>query len=199
MRRYIAAALAAALVGLFGTGEASAFDLKSSEVKNGSKLTNRYVFNGFGCTGENHSPALAWNNPPAGTKSFVVTMYDPDAPTGSGWWHWVVANIPATATGLPADAGKSGGPALPAGAVQSRTDFGAPGYGGPCPPPGKPHRYIFTVRALKVDKIDVNADASAALVGFMARANALGTARMTLTASSRLFTRWSGGCRSGSR
>jgi Raf kinase inhibitor-like YbhB/YbcL family protein len=181
MRRFIATVFVAALAGCFGITEASAFDLKSSEIKNGGKLTVRHVFNGFGCTGENHSPALTWNNPPAGTKSFVVTMYDPDAPTGSGWWHWVVANIPADAKGLPADAGKSGGPALPAGAVQARTDFGAPGYGGPCPPPGKPHRYIFTVRALKTDKIDVGPDSSGALVGFMARANTIASAKMTLT------------------
>jgi Raf kinase inhibitor-like YbhB/YbcL family protein len=181
MKRYATAALAAVFMGAFGMADASAFELKSAEVKSGGKFTNRYVFNGFGCSGENHSPALTWSNPPAGTKSFVVTMYDPDAPTGSGWWHWVVSNIPASATGLPADAGKSGGPALPAGAVQSRTDFGAPGYGGPCPPPGKPHRYIITVRALKSDKIDVTPDSSPALVGFQARANTLAAARMTLT------------------
>jgi Raf kinase inhibitor-like YbhB/YbcL family protein len=180
MKRLVAAVLGAALSTCLVFG-AAALELKSPEVKSGGKLTNKYVFNGFGCTGENNSPALTWSNPPAGTKSFVVTMYDPDAPTGSGWWHWVVANIPASATGLAANAGKSGGPALPSGAVQSRTDFGAPGYGGPCPPPGKPHRYIFTVRALKVDKIDVGPDASAALVGFMARANTLASARMTLT------------------
>lgn len=180
MRRYLTAALGAALVGFLGIAEATALELMSSELKNGDKMTMRHVFNGFGCTGENHSPALTWSGAPAGTKSFVLTVYDPDAPTGSGWWHWVVSNIPASATGLPADAGKSGGPALPTGAVQSRTDFGVPGYGGPCPPPGKAHRYIFTLRALKAEKLDVNTDASAALVGFMARANTLATARLSL-------------------
>ena len=109
------------------------------------------------------SPALAWKNPPAGTKGYAVTVYDPDAPTGSGWWHWVVYNIPATVTSLPVGAGDRGGAKLPAGALQGRTDFGTAGWGGPCPPKGdKPHRYVFTVHALKTDKLDVPADATAA-------------------------------------
>jgi len=104
-------------------------------------------------------------------------VYDPDAPTGSGWWHWVVYNIPASASELPEGAGGADGKGMPAGAAQGRTDFGAPGFGGACPPPGdKPHRYIFTVYALKTDKIDVPADATAALVGFMINANKLGKA-----------------------
>src|SRR3954465_14424129 len=116
----------------------------------------------MGAGGQNVSPQLSWSGAPAGTKSFALTLYDPDAPTGSGWWHWVVYDIPATATELPQGAGSGKAP-LPAGTVQGKTDFGAAGYGGAGPPPGdKPHRYVFTVYALKVDKLDLPADASPA-------------------------------------
>jgi Raf kinase inhibitor-like YbhB/YbcL family protein len=153
--------------------------LTSKDVKPGGTLTDQQVFNGFGCSGANVSPELSWKGAPAGTKSFVLTVYDPDAPTGSGWWHWVVYDIPATATELPQGAG-SGKGALPEGAKQGRTDFGAPGFGGACPPAGdKPHRYVFTLYALKVDKLEVPADASPAMIGFMTKANALGSASFT--------------------
>ena len=158
---------------------AGKFTLKSADLKPGGTLPEKSVFNGFGCSGGNESPQLSWTNPPAGTKSVVVTVYDPDAPTGSGWWHWVVYNIPAGAHELSHGAG--GGTGLPEGAIQARTDFGSPGYGGACPPPGKPHHYIFTVHALKVDKLDVPADASPAFIGFMTRANQLGAAKLTVT------------------
>jgi hypothetical protein len=159
---------------------AFAFTLESAEVKPNATIAQAQVFKGFGCDGGNVSPALAWKNPPAGTKSFAVTVYDPDAPTGSGWWHWVVFNLPASTTSLPAGAGDPRSGKMPAGAVQSRTDFGKPGYGGPCPPQGdKPHRYIFTVYALKADKLDVDENASAALVGFMIHANQIGKATFT--------------------
>lgn len=161
---------------------AGTFTLESAEVKPNAKIAEAHVFKGFGCEGGNASPSLAWKNAPGGTKSFVVTMYDPDAPTGSGWWHWVVFNIPADATSLPAGAGDPASGKLPKGAVQSRTDFGKPGYGGPCPPQGdKPHRYVFTVYALKVDKLDLDDSASAAMVGFMANANKLAKASFTAT------------------
>ena len=134
----------------------------------------------MGCTGKNVSPSLMWYGAPAGTKSFALTMYDPDAPTGSGWWHWVVYNIPASATSLAAGAGDASKKLLPAGAVQGNTDFGAPGYGGPCPPAGdKPHHYIFTLYALKTDKLDLPAGATAAYVGFNIHANELGKATFT--------------------
>jgi Raf kinase inhibitor-like YbhB/YbcL family protein len=107
-----------------------------------------------------------------------VTLYDPDAPTGSGWWHWVVANIPASCKSLPRGSG-SGQGGLPAGAVQSRNDYGTSNFGGAAPPPGPPHRYIFTVHALKVPHIDVNADSSGAMVGFMVTMNTLGSASFT--------------------
>ena len=153
------------------------FRVSSPAFKAGGTLKAEQVFNGFGCTGGNISPELSWGNAPAGTKSFALTMYDPDAPTGSGWWHWVIFNIPANATKLAGGTGDPGKNLAPAGSVQSRTDFGTAGYGGPCPPAGtKPHRYIFTVFALKVDKLDLDANASGAMVGFFLNANALGKA-----------------------
>jgi Raf kinase inhibitor-like YbhB/YbcL family protein len=171
------------VVGLFAISafaHAAGFTLASATVKPNSTLTEAQVFNGFGCSGKNVSPALKWSGAPAGTKSFAITVYDPDAPTGSGWWHWVVFNIPASATELPEGAGASDSKVLPAGAVQGRTDFGAPGFGGACPPKGdKPHRYVFTIYALKTDKIEVPADASAALVGFMINGNRIGKAGFT--------------------
>jgi Raf kinase inhibitor-like YbhB/YbcL family protein len=156
------------------------FTLTSPTIKPNSMLTEVQVFKGFGCEGKNLSPALKWSGAPAGTKSFAITVYDPDAPTGSGWWHWVVYNIAAATTELPEGAGSADGKGLPTGAVQGRTDFGTPGFGGACPPKGdKPHRYIFTVHALKTEEIDVPADATAALVGFMINANRLGRASFT--------------------
>lgn len=161
---------------------AATFSLSSPSIKPDSTLSDTYVFNGFGCTGKNQSPALDWKDAPAGTKGYAVTVYDPDAPTGSGWWHWVVYNLPATTTHLDEGAGTADGKLLPAGTAQGRTDFGAPGFGGACPPVGdKPHRYIFTVHALKVEKLDVPADATAALIGYMINANKLGSATFTAT------------------
>lgn len=153
------------------------FQLTSKDIKDGARLPEAQVLNGMGYSGGNTSPHLAWTSAPAETKSFVVTCYDPDAPTGSGWWHWVVANIPANVTELPTGAGGGKG-SLPSGALQTRTDFGGAGYGGAAPPPGPAHRYIFTVHALKVEKLDLDADASPALVGFMVHMNTLGKAEM---------------------
>lgn len=140
-------------------------------------MTIQEVFNGFGCTGQNLSPQLSWQNVPAGTKSFAVTMYDKDAPTGSGFWHWVVFDLPASATELKQGAGDPAKKLLPAGAIQSITDFGKAGYGGPCPPEGdKPHQYLITVYALKTDKLGLDANASPALVGFYLNGQMLGKA-----------------------
>ena len=177
--RVLSLAFAAALCTTAFNASAADFKLTSPTIKPGSMLTEAQVFSGFGCTGKNVSPALKWSGAPAGTKSFALTVYDPDAPTGSGWWHWVVYNIPATATELPEGAGTADGKGLPAGSAQGKTDFGAPGFGGACPPPGKPHRYIFTVYALKTDKLDIPAEGTAALVGFMINANKLGAASFT--------------------
>lgn len=154
------------------------FVLTSPAFKNGDTLPQAQVFNGMGQSGQNLSPALAWHGVPQGTQSFVVTVYDPDAPTGSGWWHWVVANIPANVTSLPEGAG-SGKVGLPAQAVQVRTDFGQPGYGGAAPPAGRKHHYVFTVHALDVPALDITPEASPALVGFMVHHHTLGAATLT--------------------
>ena len=154
------------------------FTLTAPDLASKGRITAAHVFNGMGCTGQNISPTLQWSNPPAGTKSFAVTAYDPDAPTGSGWWHWVMYNIPSTTTALLSGAGN--GRNAPRGSTQGTTDFGTKGYGGPCPPVGdKPHHYIFTVFALKVDKLDLPGNATAAMVGYNLNANKLGTARLT--------------------
>lgn len=163
----------------FAAHAASGFTLKSPTVQSGSKLTMAQVYKGFGCEGGNTSPALEWSDAPKGTESYAVTLYDPDAPTGSGWWHWVVYNIPADVTELEQGAGAADGKGLPAGASMGRTDFGTAAFGGACPPAGdKPHRYIFTVYALKTERIDVPPDASPALIGFMIHANQLGKASL---------------------
>jgi len=154
------------------------FKVTAPDLEAKGRITAAHVYNGMGCTGQNVSPVINWTNPPAGTKSFAVTAYDPDAPTGSGWWHWVMYNIPATTTGLTAGAGN--GRNAPRGSQEGRTDFGSKGYNGPCPPVGdKPHHYHFTVFALKVDKIDVPGDATAAMIGYNLNANKLATARIT--------------------
>jgi Raf kinase inhibitor-like YbhB/YbcL family protein len=168
------------LMGSALAAQAAGFTLSSPTIKPGSMLSEAQVFSGFGCTGKNVSPALAWQGAPAGTKSFAVTLYDPDAPTGSGWWHWVIYNIPAATTQLAEGAGADGGKGLPTGSAMGHTDFGTAAFGGACPPAGdKPHRYVFTVYALKTDKLDIPADATAALVGFMVHANMIGEAKFT--------------------
>jgi Raf kinase inhibitor-like YbhB/YbcL family protein len=152
----------------------SAFTLSSPELAAGGKIAEAQVFGGFGCKGGNVSPALSWSGAPEGTRSFALLVHDPDAPTGSGWWHWLVYNIPAGTSSLAAGAGDPQKNLVPAGATQGRTDFGTPGYGGPCPPPGKAHHYYFRLYALKVAKLDLPADATAAMVGFNVRAQAIG-------------------------
>ena len=173
---------AAALCGTFALAQAGGFSLSSPEIKAGGTIAKSFEFDGFGCSGDNKSPALKWSGAPAGTKSYAVTVYDPDAPTGSGWWHWIVIDIPAGTSALAAGAGAVDGKALPPGATQMRIDYGVHGWGGVCPPPGdKPHHYRFTVYALKVDKLDVPPDATAALTGYMINGNALAKASFTAT------------------
>ncbi|MBN2815191.1 MAG: YbhB/YbcL family Raf kinase inhibitor-like protein [Campylobacterales bacterium] len=154
---------------------AEGFSLKSNDIL--GQLSNEQVFNGFGCKGENISPALEWTNAPKGTQSFAITMYDKDAPTGSGWWHWVVFNIPAEVTSLAKNSGDTLANLMPKDAVQSMTSYGKSGFGGACPPLGHgPHQYVITVYALGTKKLDLDANASPALVGYMLNANTLAKA-----------------------
>lgn len=139
------------------------------------RFQDAQVFSGFGCTGGNRSPELTWAGAPEGTKSFAIVLHDPDAPTGVGFFHWVVLDLPATTTHL------DEGQALPEGVVQGHTDFGAPGYGGPCPPPGNPHRYEFTVYALDVPSVGLPATSTAALVRFAIRSHTLAIGRASAT------------------
>jgi Raf kinase inhibitor-like YbhB/YbcL family protein len=158
------------------------FKLTSDSFRDGDYLGEAHILSkefGFGCAGNNQSPHLAWSGAPKDTKSFAVTCYDPDAPTGSGFWHWLVVNIPASVTELPLDAGNPQAGKLPKGAMQTRTDFGKPGYGGPCPPPNDhPHRYIFTVFAVSQEALPVAPDTSAAVVGFNLNFNTLAKATL---------------------
>jgi Raf kinase inhibitor-like YbhB/YbcL family protein len=141
------------------------FTVTSTDVREGEIMPARCVSTGAG--GEDHSPQLSWSGFPEGTKSFAVTVYDPDAPTASGYWHWAVANIPATVTELHGGAGAQQGGALPDTAVQLRNDGGFHGYIGAAPPPGHgPHRYFVVVHAVDTDRLDVSADTSPAVLGF---------------------------------
>ena len=156
------------------------FTVRSNSFKDGDYLTKDHVLSkdyGFGCKGGNKSPHLTWSGAPTDTKSFAVTCFDPDAPTGSGFWHWLVVNVPPEVNELALDAGNPKVRKLPKKALQTRTDFGAPGYGGPCPPPGDhPHRYLFTVFAVGADNLPVTADTSAATIGFELNFNTLAKA-----------------------
>jgi Raf kinase inhibitor-like YbhB/YbcL family protein len=147
--------------------EVPSFEVTSSDIADGQRMSLPQVSGVFGAGGEDISPQLSWSGFPAETKSFVVTCFDPDAPTGSGFWHWAVADIPVDVTELPAGAGSPDGSALPAGAVTLRGDGGAARYIGAAPPAGHgPHRYVFAVHAVDVESLGVGADASPAFLGF---------------------------------
>lgn len=184
MKHYVILISSILLSGVLTSVFADDFRISSPTFDPDKPLPMLHVFNGFGCEGDNQSPELHWTAAPADTKSFAVTLYDPDAPTGSGWWHWVVYNIPASIHSLPPNAGSVDGKYLPAGAVQGVTDFGQRGFGGACPPIGsKPHRYILTVYALKVAALPVPPDATSAMIGFMINDNMLGSAVVQSTYS----------------
>ncbi|MCS5734135.1 YbhB/YbcL family Raf kinase inhibitor-like protein [Herbiconiux daphne] len=148
-------------------GDVPAFELTSTDVTEGGRLPTAQVSGILGAGGGDVSPQLSWSGFPPETKSFAVTVYDPDAPTGAGFWHWAVAGIPASVTSLPSGAGDEGGAALPAGAVQLRNDGGLARYVGAAPPPGHgPHRYYIAVHALDVDDPGVDADSTPSSLGF---------------------------------
>jgi Raf kinase inhibitor-like YbhB/YbcL family protein len=177
MQKLLTFLLLARLAG--GGAAAQTFTLKSNEI--GGQATNRQFANTFGCHGDNVSPELHWENAPAGTQSFAVTIYDKDAPTGSGFWHWLIFNIPADATGLKSDAGNIAKGLAPAGAIQSNSDYGVPGYGGPCPPPGLIHEYLITVFALK-NKLTLDKNATPAIVGFYLNSSVIEKASIVMYA-----------------
>ena len=151
---------------------AQTFTLKSQEV--GGQATINQVFDGFGCTGKNTSPQLNWENAPKGTQSFAITMYDPDAPTGSGWWHWLAFDIPKDVHEIKSGAGTTNDIPMPAGSIQSPNDYGQKSYGGPCPPEGDGlHRYIITIYALKTEKLGLDENTNAAIVGYYLNSNTI--------------------------
>lgn len=158
------------------SAKADSFTLSSNDIKQGEFMSQVHEFNGFGCTGDDLSPHLKWENAPKGTKSFAITAYDPDAPTGSGWWHWQVVNIDKSTTEIAQGAGSEGHAAWLSTASHVDNDYGNPRFGGACPPQGHGvHRYQFTVHALSVEKLELPANASGALAGYMINANSLAT------------------------
>jgi Raf kinase inhibitor-like YbhB/YbcL family protein len=158
--------------------QASDLQIESVDIQ-GGQFRDAQISNGFGCHGGNVSPAIRWSGEPSETQSFVVSMYDVDAPTGSGFWHWVVADIPASVHSLAAGAGNDVAK-LPDGAVPIRNDTGNAGYLGPCPPQGDTHRYVITVTALKIPKLPVDPTATPAVVGFVAHYQQVAKATMTV-------------------
>ncbi|MGI9595752.1 MAG: YbhB/YbcL family Raf kinase inhibitor-like protein [Acidimicrobiales bacterium] len=143
------------------------FDVTSSDVADGQMLPMPQVSGIFGAGGQDVSPQLSWSGFPAETKSFVVTCFDPDAPTGSGFWHWKVVDIPASVTELATDAGAQDGSGLPDGAITINNDAGLPGYLGSAPPAGHgPHRYVFAVHAMDCESLGIDNSVSNAIAGF---------------------------------
>lgn len=179
MRRLLAA-LAIGLTLACGAA-AGGFSLTSPDLGPARRFGARQVLNIHGCTGGDVSPALRWRGAPKGTRGFALTVFDRDARGGLGWWHWVVLDLPASAHGLVAGAGAAGGHGLPGGARNGPTSFGFAAYGGPCPPPGAPHHYVFTLYALKVARLRGPIGRDPAKLAAALRAASLGRASMVAT------------------
>jgi Raf kinase inhibitor-like YbhB/YbcL family protein len=159
---------------------ANKFELRSN-LKAGKPIPADYYGSQFGCTAKGLSPSLEWTHAPAGTKSFAITFYDKDAPTGSGFWHYLLVDIPANVNKIELGALAKG--AIPQGSVETNTDAGKPGFFGPCPPVGRKHTYIYTVYALKTDKLGLPPTSTAAYVGFNLWGNTLAKASFTVKAA----------------
>ncbi|WP_246068527.1 YbhB/YbcL family Raf kinase inhibitor-like protein [Microbulbifer harenosus] len=178
MRRSIIKLTLSLSIFLSGTALAGTFTLDSKDISNGEFMPKQHEFQGFGCSGGNKSPQLSWSGAPEGTGAYALMVYDPDAPTGSGWWHWQLVNIPASVNNLDAGAGDPGKNLLPAGSINITNDYGAKGFGGACPPKGHGvHRYQFTLYALS-KKLTLPEGASGALTGYMVKAHSLATAKI---------------------
>ncbi|MFN3228073.1 YbhB/YbcL family Raf kinase inhibitor-like protein [Rhodobacteraceae bacterium CCMM004] len=169
---------ALAVAGTFGTAALADFELSSPDVTDGAAISAAQFANSFGCEGDNAGPTLNWSGAPEGTRGYAVTFYDKDAPTGSGFWHWVVTDIPASATSISPNS-------IPDGAVQGINDAGITGFIGPCPPIGRTHTYQYTVHALDTDTLGAPEGASGALTGFFLFQHTLETATLNVIAGPR--------------
>ena len=157
----------------------AAFTVRSADLPAGKAVPPTLLFDQTDCKGGNHSPQLSWHGAPAETRSFAITIFDPDAP-GRGWWHWAAAGIPATVTQLPPNASGSG-VLRKMGAVEARNDFDTDGYAGPCPPPGKPHRYVITVYALNSSDLRLRQGRPALMFEHEIRTTTLASAQLVVT------------------
>jgi Raf kinase inhibitor-like YbhB/YbcL family protein len=165
---------------VFAAAEEGGFRLASSGWRDGGIVPQENLFSGGGCSGANISPEFHWSGAPKGSRSFAITIVDPDAPVRGGWWHWVLFNIPGTVSRLPAGAGNEGSRTLPAGSVQCRDDYGEPGYGGPCPPPGTTHHYRVRLYALNVEKLSAGSDTPPGKMAKLIEEHSIGVSQLTV-------------------
>lgn len=175
---FLALSCCLAIVAPTALAEDGGFRLISSEWHDGGNVPKENVFNGSGCGGANISPEFHWSNAPSAAKSFAITIFDLDAPTGGGWWHWIVFNIPGTIFEVPAGAGNKDSKRMPSASVQCRNDYGELGYGGPCPPPGSTHRYLVKVYALNVEKLPFGSETPPGKMAKQIETHSIGVAKL---------------------